>query len=228
MKARLALITVVALTVASLSTIFASAGHRDPSDGNDRRGKLDIRRVRMWGSAHKPGWSITVFRRFSNKEMRDNGFFLIQLDTVGDVHFDYYALVGSNGRGIQGSLWRDRKKKRDRRIGKLAAWRPRDDRKTVTVRIPLSKLRTGGDTRLTYRWFVKTIFVGRGCRRVCIDRVPNKNSITDPNGKPTPSPTEGLDATESPAPTPSPEVTGSSAATPSPEVTESPPATESP
>jgi hypothetical protein len=224
MKARWALVAVIGVIAALLATLFANAATETRNDGNDVRGRLDVFRVKRWGAPENPGWSIFTRGRISTKEMWDRGFFVVELDTYGDGRFDYYALVKSNGRGINGSLWRNRKSNRDRRISKLSAWR---SGRRVSVRIPLSKVSTGGKERVTYRWFVKTLFIGNHCRRVCIDRVPNKSSVTESNGKPTPSPTtEGSNSNGSPTPTP--DVTEFPTATPVPSETESPTPTESP
>jgi hypothetical protein len=59
----------------------------------------------------------------------------------------------------------------------------------------------GGKERLTYRWWVKTLFTGRNCHRVCIDRALNKGAVTESNGKPSLSPADtDPGAAESPGP----------------------------
>jgi hypothetical protein len=220
MKTRWALVAVIATAAALLSTIFASAALEPRDDGNDVKGQFDLRRVNRWGPADDPKWTVFNRSNLSRQEMWDHGFFIVQLDTFGGERFDYYALVKSDGRGIKGSLWRDRQNKGDRRISSLPAWR---SGRKMTVRVPLSKVNTGGKERVTYRWFVKTLFIGGKCRRVCIDRVPNDNSVTESNGKQ--SPASGEDS-NSPAPSPTPEVTNSPEATP--EESESPAPIESP
>lgn len=207
MKARVALVLVVLLTAASLSTLLAKANHQNSKDRNDVKGMLDIRKVKTFGRNKNPSWTIIAFSGMTAKAMRDTGFFLVYLDTFGDSRFDYYALVSSKGSKMQGTLWRDPANKRDRRVGKLSVWRP--DKRSVSLRVPLNKMNTGGNKRIVYRWFVKTLFTGNNCRRVCIDRAPNNNSLIESNGKPSPSPTDteepGL--TESPEETPAPDNT---------------------
>jgi hypothetical protein len=216
MKARVALVLVVLVTAASLSTMFAKANHQDRSDGNDVKGMLDIRKVQTFGWNKYPKWKIIFRSRMTVKEMRDAGFFLVYLDTFGDSRFDYYALVSSNGSRMRGALWRDPVNKRDRRVGKLRVRRP--DKSSVTVRVPLNMMNTGGKERIDYRWFVKTLFIGNNCRRVCIDRVPNSTAVKESNGKPSPptsaSDTEDPGLTESPAETPTPDSTESPEVTP--------------
>jgi hypothetical protein len=100
----------------------------------------------------------------------DQGFFLVNLDTFGDKRFDYYALIGSDGRRFRASLWRDRQSKRAKRIAKLKSWRASKD--SVSVRIPLRKLRIG-PARHTFRWYVQTLFIGPKCRRVRLSVIPS-------------------------------------------------------
>lgn len=210
MKAKVALVLVVLVTAASMSTMFAKATHQNSKDGNDVKGRLDIRQVNTFGRVQNPDWKIITFARNTATELRDRGFFLVYLDTFGDSRFDYYALVSSNGSRVQGTLWRDPARKRDRKVRKLTVWRA--DNFSVSVRVPLSKLNTGGKNRLIYRWFVKSLFVGDNCRRVCLDRAPNNGAHTENNGRPTPSPT-GTD---------NPELTEDPEANATPDVTESP------
>jgi len=216
MKTRVALVLVVIVVAASLSTMFAQATHQDIKDGNDVKGKLDIRAVNTFGPVGRPGWEIIVSSRTTARSLRDFGFFLVHLDTFGDARPDYFALVSSNGSKLQGKLWRDHTNRPDRIVGKVSVSRP--DKYTVTVRVPLSKMNTGGKKRLTYRWWVKTLFTGQNCRRVCIDRVPNDSALTESNGKPSPSPsptdTEDPGLTESPDPSTTPDPTESPGASP--------------
>jgi len=216
MKARVALVLAILVTAASLSTMFAKANHQDTKDRNDVKGMLDIRRVETFGRNKKPGWKIITFSNMTAKQLRDTGFFMVYLDTFGDDRFDYYALVGSKGSKMQGMLWRDPANKRDRRVGYLSVWRPNGG--SVSLYVPLGKMNTGGPKRIDYRWFVKTLFTGDNCRRVCIDRAPNNGALTESNGKPSPSPTdtEEPDVTESPEETPAPEVLESPEASPEP------------
>jgi len=213
-KARVALVLVVLVTAASLSTMFAKATHQDRKDGNDVSGKLDIRAVNTFGSISRPGWEIIASSRTTARSLRDRGFILVHLDTFGDTRPDYYALVSSNGSSFKGRLWRDLASRPDRVVGTVPVSRP--DRFSVTVRVPLSKMNLGGKMRLTYRWWARSLFTGTGCRRVCIDRAPSKGVVTENNGKPSPSPTDTEDPglTESPEPSTTPDPTESPGASP--------------
>jgi hypothetical protein len=218
MRARFALVLVLLVTTASLSTMFAEAIHQDRKDGNDVKGRLDIRSVKTFGQTRKPGWKIITSSRSTATALRDRGFFLIFLDTFDDGRFDYYALISSNGSTIKGKLWRDRANRPDRKVGKLRAWRA--DKSSVSVQVPLSMMNLGGKARLTYRWFAKTLFTGKRCHRVCIDRTPNKSAVTEENGKLSPSPTDtedpGLTESAGPTESPGPTATPDDAESPSP------------
>ena len=195
----MALIVVLALATTSVFIALAGASHRDLRDGNDSRGRLDVRSVKSFGEAKKPGWRIVTIARWNIKEMQDRGFALVNLDTFGNPRFDYYALIGSNGSRMKATLWRDRVSKRDRRVSKLAVWRA--DSRSVSARVPLSKMKRGSK-RLEYRWYVITLYTNHKCKQVCIDRIPNRGAIRDPNGRkpptPTVSPTPTVTPTESP------------------------------
>ena len=191
--ARLALIVVFALATTSVFVVLAGASHRDLSDGNDTRGSLDVRKVKSFGADKKPGWRIITGARWGEQRMQDRGFALVNLDTFGNSRFDYYALIGSNGSRMKGTLWRDRVSKRDRRVSKLAVWRA--DSRSVSARVPLSRMKRG-TKRLEYRWYVITLHTNYKCKQVCIDRIPNRGAISDPNGRKPPTPT--VTPTESP------------------------------
>jgi len=214
MKARVALVLVVLVTAASLSPMFAQATHKDTKDGNDVKGKLDIRAVNTSGQDTNPKWKVITFSRSTAKALQDRGFLLIYFDTFDDSRFDYYALISSNGSVLKGKLWRDRTNRPDRKVGKVPVWRA--DKSSVSVRVQLSKLNTGGKERLTYRWFIKTLFTGTGCHRVCIDRAPNETAVTDSNGKESPSPLDSDDPglTQSPEPSLTPDPSPSPVETP--------------
>jgi len=193
------LVLALSALVAALSLVpwFAQASHRDPKDGNDTKGLLDVKRVIVQGR-EKPRWETRTYARWTVKRIWDRGFVFVYLDTFGDERFDYYALIRGDVNHMTATLFRDRREKQDLDIGSLKAWRK--DKRSVVVRIPLRKMNFP-ETRLTYRWRVQTIFTGSSCRRGCFDLVPNSGAISEPipGREPTPTPT----ITISPTPTPS-------------------------
>jgi len=176
----------LALLVAALPVLLALASHRHVRDDNDVKGRLDLRKVSIYGRPRV--WNIQTYDGWSSRSIWDRGYLLVHLDTLGGERFDYYALVSSDGRGMEGVLFLDRAKKSDYRVTKLAAWR--SSRRGVKMRIPLHKTRIG-EGRDFFRWQIRTLFTGRGCRRSCIDFAPVapvKEPLGQVQSSPTPSP----------------------------------------
>ncbi|MGZ5212825.1 MAG: hypothetical protein ACXWXM_03620 [Actinomycetota bacterium] len=190
-----AFLTVVGVTAGALAGDPSSRAQ--VQDPNDTRGLLDVRRVWFEPEADPTRWTIVTFSPWTAEVTRDRGSVFVFLDTMGDLRFDYYALIVSNGRRLSGSLWRDPKRGPDVRL--LALDVRRDSDLDVAVRIPLGPLEIG-EVRTIYRWSVVTTFTGRVCRATCVDRVPDEGTFEQPIGTPTPTPT----ATPTGSPTPSP------------------------
>ena len=178
---RLSLISilVVAIVVVPLG---AHASHLDLTDPNDTNGLLDVQEVGMWGNS-PPRWRVFTYNGWSSAQLWDTGYILIYFDTLGplkgkDARYDYYALLSSNGRRMRGLLFRDFKSRRDVRIGWLRTRKP--GHRIVTVKIGVKRRMEIGGARKTYRWYVKTVSNGTGCRHVCIDRVPNDGGVVEP------------------------------------------------
>jgi hypothetical protein len=187
------LIALACLTALVTGSMPASAGHQDPYDGDDVRGRLDIRRVQMWGPHVNSGFRITTFRRWSTRFIWDSGFFVVNVDSFGQPRFDYYVLVRSNGSRMEGLLFRDRETRRDRLIRKVRVWRPTD--KSISFRFPWNDIRFP-EKRRFFRWNAQSLFTNDYCPNVCIDNVPNKGAVTT-TVRPAPTPTA---TTESSAP----------------------------
>ena len=175
--------------------LLASADHVSLEDPNDVRGALDIRNVRLHGS-ERPRWKVLAWSGWSTAEMWDMGYVTVLLDTVGDGRSDYYVLIGSAGNRMYAELWRDRADRRDLRLSGVEVWRP--GRKSVSVKLPLRKMKIG-ERRTFYRWRIETIFTGKRCRRACFDLAPDDGFVVQPFGGQTPLPTPTI----TPQPTPS-------------------------
>ena len=180
MKRRL-FISVVAFAIL-VTPLAAGASHLDLNDANDASGPLDVQEVGVWGNS-PPRWRIFTYNGWSSAQLWDQGYITIYFDTYGPLQgkgsrYDYYALLSSNGRRMQGLLFRDFKSRSDVRIGTLRTRKP--GRRTVTVRVPVkSKMEIGG-ARAVYEWYVKTISNGTGCGHVCMDRVPDDGGVAEP------------------------------------------------
>lgn len=172
-----------AMVVASLSAFShpASATHQNVRDGEDTRGKLDLRRVEM-----KPGtprkWVIKTHEAYRANRIFDKGYLLVYFDTFGTDRADYYVLLQPTWTKIKGFLWKDRKPGNDDR--RLAPTRVRRaNKRSITTSVPFREMRTPG---VTYRWHVRTIYTGKNCKRVCIDKAPDNRWITEPYVQPLP------------------------------------------
>jgi hypothetical protein len=205
-KACLAIALMTAL-VASIVVLGASAAPSNTSDGNDTKGPLDIKRVEKLGN-EKPRWTIVNFRDWRVERMWDHGYVIVNLDTFGSRRYDYYVVVRSKGTQLSATLWRDRARKDDVRIGFVESWK-RNGR-SVAVRIALRRLNIPKQ-RAFYYWQARTLYTGRDCTTVCIDVAPNKGGVQEPNPlfSPSPIPT-------TPVPTITPTITPSITSTPTP------------
>lgn len=141
---------------------------RHPRDPRDTRGPLDVARVRTALGSRTPVWSVRTHGTWATRPIWDRGYAIVWLDTRGGPQPNHYALLRSTGGGVSGALYRVRAG-RDVRMGSLRTWRP--NRRGISVRIPLARLRVGPN-RAFYRWSVQTVFTGPNCRRVCFDPVP--------------------------------------------------------
>lgn len=199
LKRLLALTALISLVVTL--PLLAVAEHVDVRDGDDTRGLLDVRTVKVAGS-ERPTWQIITFSGWEAGRLWDKGYFLVRLDTFGGARYDYYALVRSNGDRMKATLVRDRQNKRDLTVSRLRAWHP--TRSSVKVRVPLWKMRLGR-RRVEYLWQVQSLFSDKDCVRICIDDVPDHVGIAEPIPglpQPTPSVTPTVVPSNSPSPTP--------------------------
>ncbi|MGH2806100.1 MAG: hypothetical protein ACRDKT_02370 [Actinomycetota bacterium] len=181
-------VLLVALAAAVSLPLLALARHVELTDPDDTKGLLDIRRVTVAGSRRAPTWTIATGARWTAEQMWDTGFLVVKIDTFGTRRADYYAIVNSDGRKFHGSLYRDRKKKPDRRLRGVRV--DRADRRSLTIRIGLRELRRR-ESRI-YRWYATTLFASDNCRSTCIDRAPDQGAISEPEPAQTPTPTPSV------------------------------------
>jgi hypothetical protein len=194
-----------------VAALFAYAGS-NVDDPNDTPGVLDVKRVDFAGNK-RPRFKTVTFATWTVDRIHDRGFVLVYVDTFGSNRFDYYGMVRSNGKEMVARLYRDRKKKRDLAISHLNAWRR--SKRSVSVRLPLSKLRIP-ESRTFYRWYVMTLFTGPSCKKVCFDAIPNGDPVSQPVPGATPTPVPTVSPSPTPTTSPSPTPTESAAATPQP------------
>jgi hypothetical protein len=171
--------------------LVSFASHADVEDNNDTRGPLDVRTVRM-SAGNSPRWTFSTFDRWRATEIWDSGFFVVKLDTFGDERFDYFALIRSVGDRLDGSLYRDYRRKDDKRKTGLRVGRP--NRRSALVTVPLSRLRF--TQRGVFRWTTTATWTSARCgRATCLDRAPDRGAVDEPRGVPTPTITTSPTAT---------------------------------
>jgi hypothetical protein len=174
---RKAVLTVVAVATLLVGAGWASAHAVTIGDPNDTTGPLDVRRVEKRYTA-RPLWRITTGPKWTAREIWDKGYFLVHFDTAGDSsHFERYALIRGTPNGMAASLWRDRQRRSDYRLGPVTVRRASQD--SVSIRLSLTRLDISS-SRTFYRWFVRSLYSSGRCPRVCIDQAPDGRSIRDP------------------------------------------------
>ena len=186
---------VVAIAVASIAAITASAHDTDLKDPNDTRGTLDIRQVKLAHEDRPPMWTVVTFAEWRIHEIWDRGYVEILLDTRRDERPEYYALIRANEWTLEGTLWRIREIGPDSYLGTVPL--KRMSGRSVSATVGLWRLEFG-ERRDYYRWQVHTIFTSDVCRRSCHDLAPNRAAVLQwrPGRSPSPS--------VSPSPSPSP------------------------
>lgn len=183
-----------ALTVA-LVAVTAGANHRDATDPNDTRGKLDVRLVRMGHRFGTSSWTVVTFGEWSTASIWDSGYIFVMLDTQGKKAPEHYLLVRSVGSSLVGSLWRLRAVGPDSYLGTVPVSRPSLKRAYVQVRLGRLSFDKG---RRFYRWWAETLFTSDVCRRVCIDRAPRDPVLQwRPGMSPTPTPSPSVSSSPS-------------------------------
>ncbi len=173
-------LALAALATATLVPLAASASHVDVRDANDVKGRFDVRLVQMGNDVPRK-WRVKMWSKWTAKQVWDSGFVLVYLDTFGSERADYYALLRSNGKRMVATLHRDRQTKSDYRMKNLKVSRPSGAVVTVTVPFGDLQRRASG----LYRWRVQSLWSGPKCRRICFDRAPNDQDVTEPGPRPT-------------------------------------------
>ena len=181
-------LAVCAAAAAASMPLIASADHTAVVDGNDAKGPFDVRRVTVEGT-RTPRYDVVTFPRWSVARVWDRSYGFVFFDTFGGEAADYYVLARSDGYRMKALLYRDRARKKDRVIGAVKAWRP--GKRSFAVKVPLRKM-TFPEQRLVYFWWVQTLHTGTSCKRVCFDRVPDRDRVAEPvpgaGQSPAPSP----------------------------------------
>jgi hypothetical protein len=154
-------LTAVAL-LALVGAEAARAGGATVSDGNDTRGRLDIKSVSEGHSGAKITHTIKTFSRWPKSlldEQHSNSFLML-INTDRDRVIERFVfIITTRGRLAAGVLTSN-----GNFLGRADVSRP-DQR---SVRVKISKSRLGNPP--SYRWQGFSSFQGGGCNSGCVDR----------------------------------------------------------
>jgi hypothetical protein len=154
-------LTAVAL-LALVGAEAARAGGATVSDGNDTRGRLDIKSVSQGHSGAKITHTIRTFSRWPKSlldEQHSNSFLML-INTDRDRVIERFVfIITTRGRLAAGVLTSN-----GNFLGRADVSRP-DQR---SVRVKISKSRLGNPP--SYRWQGFSSFQGGGCHSGCVDR----------------------------------------------------------
>jgi hypothetical protein len=173
LRTKTVLIGVIVVFASLLSP--ASGNHDIVSDPNDTSGRADIRKIRMVNDRPRK-WVFRTWRNWQINDFFERGWFVLYLDTFGGGRFDYFVFVRATRRDLAGAVWRDFKKKDDRKVA--GAGTKKIGKAHMRVSVPFRKMRIGG-ARLKFRWFGRSIWSGPHCRQLCLDRAPNRKVISE-------------------------------------------------
>jgi hypothetical protein len=143
----------------------ASCEPPSPTDGNDTRGRVDVRTIDTGGGVGS--WRVSWFGRASKWQLWDAGFVVVSVDSREDPAFDYHLVARSTRRRMVGLLLRPGV--RDP-VGRVEARKPGG--RSVQISIGLDRLGITAD-RAYYRWAVRTTW-GEGRCHPCLDLAPNE------------------------------------------------------
>ena len=174
-RTRQLLAVVLAVAAVTLCVPPSLAEHVRVRDRNDVDGRLDLRAVEMRNGQPRR-WILKTHKAFSARRIFDRGYLLVYFDTYGTKRFDYYVLLRPERSKIVGELFKDRKEANDEKLTSTKVRKP--GKRAVVTTVPFRFMRQP-DTATTYRWHARTIYSGRTCRRVCIDRAPDTRSIEE-------------------------------------------------
>jgi hypothetical protein len=150
--------------------VVAAAETRTITDGNDVRGRLDIRSATQGTRRRSVVHTISTYGTWSGRLLRfqESRFLFIDFDTKAGPRADRIVVVFF----YRGKLRAAVLSGRGRFIGWATAVRPGS--RSVTVRIPRRLL----GSPLGYRWIAASEYTSSTvCRRSCLDRAPNRGTV---------------------------------------------------
>lgn len=143
------------------------------ADGNDRPGRLDIKRVTEdHGAGGRLVHTITTFGRWPKSLLGPStpNFFILDISLDGDDQPERFVFIFSTANGRMVAVVT---RPNGRTVGSATASKPN----AKTVKVSFLRSRLGNPTG--YRWLAASVFRGRGCRGGCTDRAPNGRVLHD-------------------------------------------------
>ena len=145
----------------------------DPEDPSDVRGPLDVSLVDGSLAGDSVSFRVAMRGRLKAARLWDEGYIAISFDTHGGDELDVHAVVAWSKKRPSGLLVREGSRKPSGRVDVSRA-----GGSAVLVRVSRSRMEMDL-ARLYYRWSVRSIFTGRGCRP-CFDGVPDSRAYPQP------------------------------------------------
>ena len=162
-SSRLLLAVVGLLLVSSLLPSGPAMAHVFTKlDGNDSRGKLDLRSASVSHTPTSVVHRISTYNAWTPRSLGNDSFFVIQIDKNNDRRYERCAFIFYTNR-LRGSLSNCRAQFiRYLPVAKLSA---------TAARVTVPKSETGG----VYWWGAVSLWDGpRPCARGCVDFAPNR------------------------------------------------------
>lgn len=158
------------LTIGLAEPVVAAAETSTITDGNDVRGRLDIRSATQAIRRRSVVHTISTYRPWTSRLLRfqESRFLFIDFDTKAGPRADRIAVVFFYRRKLRTAVLSGR--------GRFIGWATaiRRGSRAVTVRIPRRLL---GDP-LGYRWIAASEFTASpNCSHGCLDRAPNRGTV---------------------------------------------------
>jgi hypothetical protein len=136
-------------------------------DADDRIPTLDLREVDSAFERDSVRFTLITWGRWRARALLDRAFLVVDLDP--QTRRRYRVVIRGAKRRLVGGLYLKRNG-RDKALRRLRVWR--NDRRSVSVRVPARSLHLAAPGR--YAWRAQSLVTHSRCPRVCFDRAPDR------------------------------------------------------
>ena len=160
---RAAVLALASLLVAGLLSVGPASGHTfTKPDGNDSRGKLDIRTSTVSHTATSIVFKIRTYDAWTPASLQDDSYLAVTIDKNNDRTYERCAFIffASRLRGVLTNCGG----------GQFIRNVPVAKLNPTTVKVTIPKSQTG----LVHWWATETGWLGTGCPSGCTDFSPNR------------------------------------------------------